>query len=167
MPNVFFDTSAFGPFDLLSLLSKVGPEQILFASDMPYGDQFYYQFFCLGALRKAGCSDDQIRAVFGGTAERLIRGELPAAVSPPCAPASITLELDRLRISSYLAAVIPLLFSGGMDAIGLMGLAASCANGHESLADVHELIVSVEHAWASSPTSTSRPVRPRRASSSA
>ncbi len=45
--------------------------------------------------------------------------------------------------------MIPLLFAGGVDAIGLMGLAASCANGHESLADVHELIVSVEHAWAS------------------
>jgi predicted TIM-barrel fold metal-dependent hydrolase len=148
VPNVFFDTSAFGPFDMLSLLSKVGPEQVLFASDLPYGDQFYYQFFCLGALRKAGCHDDQIRAVFGGTANRLIRGELPETVSPPCARPAITLELDRLRISSYLSAVIPLLFAGGLDAIGLMGLAASCCRENEDLAEVYELIVSTERAWA-------------------
>lgn len=148
MPNVFFDTSAFGPFDMLSLLAKVGPEQVLFASDMPYGDQFYYQFFCLGALRKVGCSDDQIRAIFGGTAKRLMAGELPTTISPPCGGASLTLELDRLRISSYLAALIPLLFSGGMDAIGLIGLAASCCRDNDELADVHELIVATERAWA-------------------
>jgi uncharacterized protein len=147
MSNVFFDTSAFGPFDLLSLLSKVGPEQVLFASDMPYGDQFYYQFFCLGALRKAGCDDEQIRAVFGRTANRLIVGELPESVSPPCSGASITLELDRLRVSSYLAAVIPLLFAGGVDAIGLMGLAVSCCRENEALSDVYELIVATERAW--------------------
>jgi uncharacterized protein len=148
MRNVFFDTSAFSPFDMLSLLGKVGPEQVLFASDIPYGDQFYYQLFCLGALRRAGFSDDQVRAVLGGTANRLIEGLLPETMSPPLADGSITLEPDRARLSSYLAAVVPLLFAGGIDAIGLLGLAASCCRGDRSLDEVAELIVATELAWA-------------------
>ena len=54
MPNVFFDTSTWSPLDLLSLLGRVGPEQVLFASDIPYGDQFYHQYLTLGALRRVG-----------------------------------------------------------------------------------------------------------------
>jgi uncharacterized protein len=148
MPNVFFDTSAFSPFDLLGLLGKVGPEQVLFASDIPYGDQFFYQLFCLGALRRVGCSDDQVRAVLGGTATRLLEGRLPDTVSAPRADGSVTLGLDRARLASYLAAAIPLLFTGGIDAIGLLGLAASCCRGDESLDEVAELVVATELAWA-------------------
>jgi predicted TIM-barrel fold metal-dependent hydrolase len=148
MPNVFFDTSTWSPLDLLSLLARVGPEQVLFASDIPYGDQFYHQYLCLGALRRVGCTDDQVRAVLGGTASRLIHGELPERISPPRSGEQITLDLDRVRISSYLAAVIPLLWGGGMDAIGLLGLAASCCAGNDGLAGVHELIVATEIAWA-------------------
>jgi predicted TIM-barrel fold metal-dependent hydrolase len=148
MPNVFFDTSTWSPLDLLSLLGRVGPEQVLFASDIPYGDQFYHQFLCLGALRHVGCSDDQVRAVLGGTANRLIAGELPREISAPRSGDEITLDLDRIRISSYLAAVIPLLWGGGMDLIGLLGLAGACCAGNEDLDEVYELVLAVEAAWA-------------------
>ena len=101
------------PLDLLSLLAKVGPEQVLFASDMPYGDQFYYQFFCLGALRHGGLrrrSDP--RGASAATANRLIARRAARGASRRRARRpTITLELDRMRISSYLAAVIPLLFA--------------------------------------------------------
>ena len=53
-----------------------------------------------------------------------------------------------MRLSSYLAAVIPLLFGGGLDAIGLLGLAASCCRGNEELAEVCALITATEAAWA-------------------
>jgi len=89
-----------------------------------------------------------VRAVLGGTAHRLIHGELPERISAPIAGDEITLDLDRVRISSYLAAVIPLLWGGGMDAIGLLGLAGSCCAGNDGLADVHDLIVATEVAWA-------------------
>jgi predicted TIM-barrel fold metal-dependent hydrolase len=148
MPNVFFDTSTWSPLDVLSLLGRVGPEQVVYASDIPYGDQFYHQYLCLGALRRVGCSDDQVRAVLGGTAARLIAGELPEHVSEPCAGAEITLDLDRARISSYLAAVIPLLWAGGMDLIGLLGLAGAACSGDDALDGVRELILATEAAWA-------------------
>jgi hypothetical protein len=148
MPNVFFDTSTWSPLDLLSLLGRVGPEQILFASDIPYGDQFYHQYLTFGALRHVGCDDDRIRAVMGGTAARLIDGHVPDGVSPPCTDGTITLPLDRVRIANYLSAVIPLLFTGQGDAIGLLGLAAACCYEDDELAAVYELIVAAEAAWA-------------------
>jgi predicted TIM-barrel fold metal-dependent hydrolase len=148
MPNVFFDTSTWSPFDLLALLGRVGPEQVLFASDIPYGDQFYHQYLTFGALRHVGCDDDRIRAVMGGTAARLIDGHVPDGVSPPCTDGTITLPLDRVRIANYLSAVIPLLFTGQGDAIGLLGLAAACCYEDDELAAVYELIVAAEAAWA-------------------
>jgi len=36
-PNVFFDTSVWSPLDLLDLYRLVSPEQVLYASDYPYG----------------------------------------------------------------------------------------------------------------------------------
>ena len=61
MPNVFFDTSTWSPLDMLSLLGRVGWQQVLFASDIPYGDQLYHQLLTIGALRRIGSSDDEIR----------------------------------------------------------------------------------------------------------
>src|SRR5881398_1372572 len=37
--GVFFDTSVWSPIDLLSLFHLVGPEQVVYASDYPYGQQ--------------------------------------------------------------------------------------------------------------------------------
>ena len=37
--GVFFDTSAWSPIDLLDFFRQVSPEQVLYASDFPYGQQ--------------------------------------------------------------------------------------------------------------------------------
>jgi hypothetical protein len=58
------------------------------------------------------------------------------------------LPLDRVRIATYLSAVIPLLFTGQGDAIGLLGLAVSCCYEDSALEPVRELIVAAEAAWA-------------------
>ena len=36
-PGVYFDTSVWSPLDLLALMNQVSPEQVLYASDYPYG----------------------------------------------------------------------------------------------------------------------------------
>jgi predicted TIM-barrel fold metal-dependent hydrolase len=148
MPNVFFDTSTWSPLDILSLLGRVGPEQVLFASDIPYGDQLYHQLLTIGALRRAGCDDDTVRAVMGGTALRLLDGELPHHVSAPVANGRIEIGADHARLSMYLAAVTPQLFSGQSDRIGFLGLAASCCVGDPELEPLLPLLVAVEAAWA-------------------
>jgi uncharacterized protein len=147
MPNVFFDTSTWSPLDLLSLLGRIGPEQILFASDIPYGDQLYHQYLTIGALRRIGCTDDDVRRVLGGTATRLIEGKLPPTVSAPRSDGEVTMTLDRARIANYLAAVTPLLWTGQADAIGFLGLAAACCGDDPAVADVRELVLAVEAAW--------------------
>ena len=37
--GVFFDTSVWSPIDLLDLFRLVSPEQVVYASDYPYGQQ--------------------------------------------------------------------------------------------------------------------------------
>jgi predicted TIM-barrel fold metal-dependent hydrolase len=148
MPNVFFDTSTWSPLDMLSLLGRVGPEQVLFASDIPYGDQLYHQLLTIGALRRIGCTEDEVRGVLGGTALRLIEGEVPASVSAPRSDGDVTMPLDRARIANYLAAVTPLLWTGQTDIIGFLGLAAACCGDDPELAEIRDLILAVEAAWA-------------------
>jgi predicted TIM-barrel fold metal-dependent hydrolase len=147
MPNVFFDTSTWSPLDILSLLGRVGPEQVLFASDIPYGDQLYHQLLTIGALRRAGCDDELVRAVMGGTALRLLEGQLPHHISPPIADGTIALGADRARMTMYLAAVTPQLFSGQADRIGFLGLAAACCIGDPDLELLLPLLAAVEAAW--------------------
>src|SRR5205807_2317951 len=38
-PGVFFDTSAWSPIDLLDFYRQISPEQVVYASDYPYGQQ--------------------------------------------------------------------------------------------------------------------------------
>ena len=121
---------------------------MLFASDIPYGDQFYHQYLTLGALRRVGCTDDEVRAVLGGTATRLLEGVLPAKVSSPRSDGQVTLALDRARVNNYLASVTPLLLTGQVDAIGFLGMAAACCGDDEGLADVRELILAAESCVA-------------------
>ena len=39
IPGVFFDTSVWSGLDLLDLYRQVAPEQVIYASDYPYGRQ--------------------------------------------------------------------------------------------------------------------------------
>ena len=54
-PGVFFDTSVWSPLDLLDLYRLVSPEQVLYASDYPYGTQ-PSSLLCLAPHRQDGRS---------------------------------------------------------------------------------------------------------------
>ena len=56
--NIFFDSSTWSPFDLLNLLSLVPPEQILWASDIPYGEPLAALNLFVRAARESGAGDD-------------------------------------------------------------------------------------------------------------
>ena len=56
--GVFFDTSVWSPLDLLGLYRLVGPEQVVYASDYPYGQQPASLLISLRTARLAQLNDD-------------------------------------------------------------------------------------------------------------
>src|SRR4029077_5904504 len=55
--NIFFDSSTWSPFDQLNLLSLVPPEQLLWASDIPYGEPLAALNLFVRAARTSGAGD--------------------------------------------------------------------------------------------------------------
>ena len=59
--GVFFDTSVWSPIDLLSLYHLVSPEQIVYASDYPYGQQPSSLLIALRTAMVAGFDEEQLQ----------------------------------------------------------------------------------------------------------
>ena len=151
-PNVFFDTSVWSPFDILDLYRLVAPEQVLYASDYPYGQQPASLLLALRTARVAGLDEDQVRAVLGGSARRICRGEKPLQLSEPRGPQSISQPLTFARIHQYLSMATPLLWTRQEDTIGVLGLALNACdertNGHrEATEQIRELIETARELW--------------------
>ena len=56
-PGVFFDTSVWSPLDLLDLYRLVPPEQVVYASDYPYGRQPNSLLIAVRTARASGLDD--------------------------------------------------------------------------------------------------------------
>src|SRR3954451_11471725 len=69
--GVFFDTSTWSAIDLLDFYRQVPPEQILYASDYPYGQQPSSLLIALKTAVHAGYSEEQLRAMLAGNANAL------------------------------------------------------------------------------------------------
>jgi predicted TIM-barrel fold metal-dependent hydrolase len=149
-PNVLYDTSVWSSTDLRTLLASASPEQIVFASDLPYGMPGTAQLALSLALRRAGASDEQTRAMFWGNAERAARGEPAPSLSPPLFTRERTAPLQRLRIHDYLVMTQTLMWSRTGDRPGALGLAlrACDTGGGGELADVAELLEAVQTLWS-------------------
>src|SRR6266496_4807357 len=81
--GVFFDTSVWSPIDLLSLFHLVSPEQAVYASDYPYGQQPSSLLISVRTARLAGFDDEALRGMLWGNADRIASGEPPREPSPP------------------------------------------------------------------------------------
>src|SRR5471032_2561758 len=76
--GVVFDTSTWSPIDLLDFYRLMPPEQVVYASDYPYGQQPGSLLLTLRTAQMAGFSEEQVRAMLAGTANRIADGqELP------------------------------------------------------------------------------------------
>jgi predicted TIM-barrel fold metal-dependent hydrolase len=148
-PNVLYDTSVWSTTDLRTLLASASPEQIVFASDMPYGMPATAAFALTLVARRAGATDDQMWAMFWGNAERASRGEHAAALTAPLLTRERTVPLQRLRIHDYLVMTQTLMWSRAGDRPGALGLAlrACDTNGSGELAAVAELLEGVQTLW--------------------
>src|SRR5256885_2964088 len=76
--GVLFDTSTWSPVDLLDFYRQVPPEQVVYASDFPYGQQPSSLLIAIKTARLAGYTDSQLRGMLGGNGNALADGrELP------------------------------------------------------------------------------------------
>jgi predicted TIM-barrel fold metal-dependent hydrolase len=148
MANVFFDTSTWGTADLLGLLARVPPQQVLWATDVPYGHHASSIAVLATILAELGADDETRRAVFGGSFDGILEARLPTLTRPLAAPA-LTVGNDRLRVYSYLAAATPMLWLRQPDVIGLTGLAAGACDATDDpgLAAVGELVRAAGELW--------------------
>src|SRR3954454_12330419 len=126
--GVFFDTSTWSAVDLLDFYRQIPPEQVLYASDYPYGQQPGSILIAAKTALRAGYSGDQLRGMLAGNANALADGaELPEP-TVPLGPDTIALPLQLARINQYLSMATPLLWARQPDHVGVLGLAINaCA----------------------------------------
>ncbi len=153
--GVFFDTSTWSPVDLLDFYRQVPPEQVLYASDYPYGQQPSSLLLTVKTAIRAGYDEDQLRLMLAGNANALADGEDLPDPTEPMGTDTIAMPLQFARIAQYLAMATPLLWSRQADQVGVLGLAINtCAerNGHGDEVDkIRELLEAARDLWATVP----------------
>jgi len=153
--GVFFDTSVWSPIDLLGFFRLVPPEQILYASDYPYGQQPASLLIALRSARTAGLTEAQVVAMLGTSASRIADGEPPLEPSHPVGSDTLTQSVTLARIHQYLSMVMPLLFARQQDTFGALGLAINASSepdGHrQELEQIHELLIAARELWGTLP----------------
>jgi hypothetical protein len=154
--GVFFDTSVWSPLDLLDLYRLVSPEQVLYASDYPYGQQPSSLLAAIRTARMAGLDEGQVAAMLGGSARRIAAGESALPLTPPRGPQTIAHPLTFARIHQYLSMATPLLWTRQADTLGVLGLALNAcderSNGHrEDTARIRELLLTARDLWLTLP----------------
>jgi len=149
--GVFFDTSVWSPIDLLDFYRLVSPEQVLYASDYPYGRQPNSLHIAVRTARAAGFEEEQIRNMLWGNAERIVAGEPPLEPTSPQGSREYTQQLQLARIHQYLSMATPLLWTRQSDTIGVLGLALNTCgerDGHVDEIDrIRELIETGRDLW--------------------
>jgi uncharacterized protein len=153
--GVFFDTSVWSPIDLLGFFRLVPPEQILYASDYPYGQQPASLLIALRTARAAGLTEAQIREILGPNANRIANGDPPLEPSQPQGADVLTQPMVLARIHQYLSMAMPLLFVRQQDTFGALGLALNACsepNGHGGeLEQIRELLIVARELWRTLP----------------
>jgi uncharacterized protein len=149
--GVFFDTSVWSALDLLDLYRQVPPEQIVYASDYPYGRQPNSLLVSIRSARLSGFDDVQLRAMLGGTARGIVAGEPPKTPTTPRGGTSLTQPLTFARIHQYISMAVPMLWLRQRDALGALGLAVNASrerNGYaEESGRIQELLTTAGDLW--------------------
>ena len=154
--GVFFDTSVWSPIDLLGLYRLVGPEQVVYASDYPYGQQPASLLISLRTARLAGLDEEQVRDVLAGNANRIAGGEPPREPSAPKGIEIFSQPMTFARIHQYLSMATPLLWTRQQDTVGVLGLALNAcddrSNGRrDELDQIRELLITARELWRAMP----------------
>jgi len=153
--GVFFDTSVWSPIDLLSFFHLVPPEQVVYASDYPYGMQPQSLLISLRSARVAGLSEQQIVELLAGNANRIANGEPPLEPSQPQGANVLAQPMALARIHQYLSMAMPMLFARQQDTFGALGLALNATNERNGnvreLEQIRELLLAARELWRTLP----------------
>ncbi|HEY7707188.1 MAG TPA: amidohydrolase family protein [Gaiellaceae bacterium] len=153
--GVFFDTSVWSPVDLLDFFHQVPPEQILYASDYPYGRQPQSLTIALRTAITAGLNESQLRDMLSGNSNRIADGEEPLEPSTPSGRDEFRQSMALARVHQYLSMATPLLWTGQADTIGVIGLALNACyerNGYPTELDqIKELLSTAQELWRKLP----------------
>jgi predicted TIM-barrel fold metal-dependent hydrolase len=150
-PGVFFDTSVWSPVDLLDFYRQISPEQVVYASDYPYGQQPASLLIAVRTARVAGFSDDQLRAMLAGTADRIADGQAPLQPTAPLGSELLTQPMVFARIHGYLSMATSLLWLRQQDTFGVLGLALNACDERggqaEELERLRETLTAARDLW--------------------
>ena len=132
--GVLFDTSTWSPVDLLDFYRQVPPEQVVYASDYPYGQQPASLLIALKTAQRRRLR----RRPAARDARPARRTRSPTGCRCPSrrrrsASETFAQPLQLARIHQYLSMATPLLWMRQPDTVGVLGLAINaCAerNGH-------------------------------------
>ena len=154
--GVFFDTSVWSPVDLLDMFRHVSAEQVLFASDSPYGQEPASMLIALRTARASGLDEDDVRNMLGRSAARIADGEPPLETTKPRGGDVFTQPMIFARIHQYLSMATPLLWTRQPDTIGVLGLALNATNERngkvpEDLDRIKELLTTAHDLWRAAP----------------
>jgi predicted TIM-barrel fold metal-dependent hydrolase len=154
-PGVFFDTSVWSPIDLLGFYRLVPPEQIVYASDYPYGQQPGSLLLALRTARTAGLTEAQIVEILAGNANRIADVEPPLEPSAPQGAEVLEQSMTFARIHQYLSMALSLVYMRQQDGFGALGLVLNATherNGHvEELDQIRELVAAARDLWRTLP----------------
>jgi uncharacterized protein len=138
--GVFFDTSVWSPVDLLDAFSRIAPEQLVYASDFPYGQQPNSLANTIRAAQASGFDDRQLLDLLGRTALRIRDGEAPVDPTRPIGRRTIEQPMTFARIHHYLAMATPLIWMRQEDSVGVLGLAENACAEKDGLVEERERI---------------------------
>jgi uncharacterized protein len=154
--GVFFDTSVWSPIDLLSVFHVFSPEQVVYASDYPYGQQPSSLLIALRTAKSAGLDDEDLRNVLARSAKRIANGEPPLEPQPPPrGDDEFSQPMAFARIHQYLSMATPLLWTRQPDTVGVIGLALNACYERDGHADdrerIKELLTVARDLWRALP----------------
>jgi uncharacterized protein len=149
--GVFFDTSVWSPIDLLSAFHVFSPEQIVYASDFPYGQQPSSLLISLRTAKVSGFDERELREMLAGNANRIANGEPPLAPTGPKGSGTFSQPMAFARIHQYLSMATPLLWTRQPDTVGVIGLALNACYDHDGHRDeverIRDLLAAARDLW--------------------
>jgi predicted TIM-barrel fold metal-dependent hydrolase len=149
--GVFFDTSVWSPIDLLNVFRVFSPEQIVYASDFPYGQNPSSLLIALRTAQLSGLDEDDLRNMLARSATRIAEGEPPLEPTAPKGGDTFSQPMAFARIHQYLSMATPLLWTRQPDTVGVIGLALNATYDRDGHADererIKELLIAARDLW--------------------